>query len=1057
MSGARGSGDHAQWRWALAALRHRRGQAVGVLVLAFLVGACIVLVPLATRSLEQGVVKPAVTLRPAVESALIIDAGLQPASAPQLDEAAALFGPGMRGVYPRGITDRRAPGTTPVFPAPAPENPATLLVRDDICAHLRFAAGRCPEAANEIAVSEQDSAAYGWTVGATRPFTAQGLTDPRAQRAGTLDPASPGQVSLRIVGAYRQVPADSYWLGAHLGGNHVIVLDRGVALDPFVTVPATLGPAWVAATSREYPADPAALTIDTLPLVRAEIGDAQARAAAGTLFRGRLDAAQEEVEASAAQVRRLVPLVLGQLAALVVAVLFAVARAAADERRGEAALARLRGGGARGARMLLLGELLPPVVVGVLAGSIGAVGIDALLRSRVLPPGVPAEIGASTVAAVLVGALVAALAVTLAVGRVARQPVAALLHRLPLLPVLPGSIGVGTWVALALSVAAVVVLRTSSEPTPLALAAPTLVAFAVGLVAAGLVVRFGSAAATRARRRGRVAAALGWAGAARRPAGRLVVVITAIATASAIVAVNAAVVGARNRALRAELEAGAPYALQVATYDLDALVDLVHAADPSGTAASVVAVTRPADAGAPATLAVDPRQLRTIAFPSAVPAELASLTAGTPGLTPRVAPLRLSGTTLSATLRTDLTGLPPQWGVLVNAVLTTSDGRRLNRTLGVLPDHSPGAVTLRAPLLCEGSCRLDRLEFTLTRSAATSDPRAAAAATGRIHLLALGVDGRSVGADQNAGWQSWADPDRSPASADPSSGPFIRIITDPAAGSAPGALVLEVSLGGGPAALPRADVPEPLPALLAGLPNAGGVSLAKGITDAMLSVRRVGSPDQLPLLGDRGVLVDRTVLGLRGASLGSRDSAEVWFAAGSDTARSAVRDALAAAGMQVTGERDVAAIRARYDASGSAWGLALAVVTALLSLVVAVCFTVVAAVLGWRRAAADSATLRLAGVPSTTLRAAGMRERGTLVVVGLAAGVLAGVVGAVLVMPLFPLFTRPPIRPVPRLTPDALAVGLTVLVIAVTLGAAVVAAAHVVLSRSRLRLVAQDA
>ena len=60
-------------------------------------------------------------------------------------------------------------------------------------------------------------------------------------------------------------------------------------------------------------------------------------------------------------------------------------------------------------------------------------------------------------------------------------------------------------------------------------------------------------------------------------------------------------------------------------------------------------------------------------------------------------------------------------------------------------------------------------------------------------------------------------------------------------------------------------------------------------------------------------------------------------------------------------------------------------------------------------------------------------------------------------MPLFPLFTRPPIRPVPRLTPDALAVGLTVLVIAVTLGAAVVAAAHVVLSRSRLRLVAQDA
>ena len=55
--------------------------------------------------------------------------------------------------------------------------------------------------------------------------------------------------------------------------------------------------------------------------------------------------------------------------------------------------------------------------------------------------------------------------------------------------------------------------------------------------------------------------------------------------------------------------------------------------------------------------------------PSAVPAELASLTAGTPGSTPRVAPLRLYGTTLSATLRTDLTGLPPQWGVLVLSLI----------------------------------------------------------------------------------------------------------------------------------------------------------------------------------------------------------------------------------------------------------------------------------------------------------------------------------------------------------------------------------------------------
>lgn len=176
-------------RWVVAAMRHRPGQTVGVLVLAFLVGACVVLIRLATRSLEQGVVKPAVTLRPAVASALIVDAGLREAPASEVGQAAELLGPVTRRVYPRGVGNWAADGLTQVFPEPAPPNPAQLLVRDDVCAHLRFSAGRCPTAAGEIAVSESDSDAYGWRV------ARRGRTPPPrvpATRVGAPGPCRPG-------------------------------------------------------------------------------------------------------------------------------------------------------------------------------------------------------------------------------------------------------------------------------------------------------------------------------------------------------------------------------------------------------------------------------------------------------------------------------------------------------------------------------------------------------------------------------------------------------------------------------------------------------------------------------------------------------------------------------------------------------------------------------------------------------------------------------------------------------------------------------------------------
>ena len=76
------------------------------------------------------------------------------------------------------------------------------------------------------------------------------------------------------------------------------------------------------------------------------------------------------------------------------------------------------------------------------------------------------------------------------------------------------------------------------------------------------------------------------------------------------------------------------------------------------------------------------------------------------------------------------------------------------------------------------------------------------------------------------------------------------------------------------------------------------------------------------------------------------------------------------------------------------------------------------------------------------------REQLATVLAGVALGTLCGVVGAVLAMPLLPLFDRPAAVPAPDLTPAWLAIGVTALVALVLVGGVALAAAHSVVSRA---------
>lgn len=967
-------------------------------LLSTVVTACLTLIPLTTRALEQAVMKPPITLQPAVASALVIDipirsVGTQGPEA-ALEREYARLGPQAKALYPHGVTQRLVEyGTTRVFPAPANRTQAVLLARDRICDHLRFTAGRCPTAAGEIAISAGDSAAYGWTVGSQHEFS-----DVPEQNS-PLTAAPPRLWTMTVVGIWEQVPDDHYWLGVRMGGNAKIQRDAGVTLDEWVTSVETVAGSPVHAV-RSYPAEARAATVDDLPRAATQLEQAVKEAAEGVRIEAKVGDLVAEGAASAGQIRVLVPLVMGQLALLVIAVLMAVIRSAVGERRQEIALARLRGAGPTEARRLLAAELLPPVLLGVPIGAALAIGITALLNRFVLPAGVPVEVAWSTLAAALLSAVCGIIAVRSATAPLSRATVTSLLQR--------GhrprtGLGPLVWVSLTLAVAGIVVVRTSTEPTPLALAAPTLLALALGLFVAGVMPRWAARASRRALRRGACGRGLVWAAAARRASFRGAVVITAVAICAAAVAANAWAVGERNRTLRAELESGADTVLELTGQELTAVEKLVREADPSGKQATVVVRAAPNDNAATKSLILRPHELQAVAFPSAV--------AGidfAPLAPPKTEPLLVSGRTLSVEVSADLKAVQPQDAILrhatekkaegelvVRAAFTTPTGRRVELRLGAVAEHTEAPALLSTPFLCEETCRLDSV--TLDATGATGGWHR----QGTVTVRHLAVDGQELPVKDLSGWQP---------------GPGLEARQAPDGG-------LEISLQaeGSVREIRRTDAPMPLPALIAGpLPTGSSDSRmdAKGLLGRLVPVRRAGILDQVPALADRGILLDREVAGRTGVRPGPGDTLEVWFAPHQSDLIATVKRQLSASGSGVLAERRFTEIKARYDASGSAWGLSFALVVAALSLLVAAVFLIVSALLGWRAAASDLAVLGLAGVPTSLGRRTLAAEQAVVGAIAALTGTAAGLLGALLATPLVPLFTKAPSRPLPDLGLD---------------------------------------
>ncbi len=967
-----------------AALRHRGGQVTALALISALVVACAVFAPVFARSVDQALLKEHITEAGAQRTATAISWQRTQSHQDVLPADIAGHVPeGLAAVSAEPISAIRAGTTIQVAEDKLP-SPVALRARSDVCDHLEID-GRCPSSAGEVLVSVADEKAWGWTAG-TELQVPQGRFDP-------VEP-DPPPVELTVVGVYDASADDpDYWLGDEPDGKSGLVgpdLDTGPGVDDLITTEETfVGTLPDAAATILLPLDRGAATLDSMP---------PAASAAGRLAEKQPELSVDEsaedlvsgIRAGQEQTAVIVPFVMVQLALLSVLVLFLVAQAAVDGRRLDIALARLRGRSRRGARRLVLTELSIPVFLGVPLGFLVALGLGVVVRRAMLPAGVPAEVPLAVVPWLLGALLVSVLAVYLAARPVLREPVNDLLRSVA--PDRAGGSVVVDTVVVVLAALGAAGLASGALSGPAALATPTLLAIAVGVLAARLVPRAAAARARRATSRGRVVAALAGHGIARRPAARRVLVVTTVATAVAVFGSNAVVVADDNRLARAELETGAPASLAVDVSSARQLIEAGEALTGEGIDAAPVARISPRDSDAAETIAVDPGALRRVAHPGSIAGlDLDSLAL------PEQQTIRIPGETATADVTWDLDTEGGAEAPVLTVDMTTASGDERSAEIATLGPRPSGRTAVTEDLGCSNGCRLDGLSIE-TSGEPGSESR------GTVTISGLEVDGAPLPVTDEGTWRPGPEGD-----------PGIDVTTKG------DTLALEVTAADGADATTHVtDIPRPLPAVVSddGLEEGSDlqvVDVAGGQT--AVGVRQAVAA--LPAATDEGVMVSLPALARTGGQIDtSRARTQLWLADGSPRAIERAKDVLADEGVAVGPVSTTAEADRVYDRSASAWGLQLALVGGVLAVLLAGLVLVTLAVTGWRAVVRDLAALRISGVSRGAISRAVRTEHLVSVTTGVLLGVLCALLGSWVALPSIPFFTTPAAVPALDLGPS---------------------------------------
>jgi len=1025
-----------------AAIRYRRAQALTLLLLSALITACAVFAPLYERALEQSLLRDGLTRQSAVATSIVGESVQTVRVAPEPAVVRGMFPTSLAPFYDAG-SDLWSGRVNLVGVAGRPST-VQLVGPQDTCRALEITTGRCPSNPYEIAVSAAEANVQGWALGTQ-------LNAIEVLVAG-FQPA-PFPKPFVVTGFFRQLDDHGHWQGFSLQGRAGQTASLGPEdtplMDGWVTPPSTFATGWRASrVDVVWLLQRDRVTLDGLGAVSPAVEQMQqvgvgkvpavvVRTSVSDLVAGVIEGQR--------QARTIVPLLVGQLAVLAVVVLGLVAAAAVEQRRPELALGRLRGRGPAGAGRMVMLELGTVVAAGVPVGFLLALLMGEVARRFWLADGVPFELPPATFLAAVLSLVVALLAVAVVARPTLREPISTLLRRVP--PRRAGwAVGVVDAVVVAVAAAGLVTLLSGNLSGPLALATPTLIALALGLVLAHVLIPLADATARRLTARGRVVGGLTAVQVARRPAVRRIMAIITVAMALTVFATDALVVGARNREERARVETGAEAVITTTATDITSLRRAVTAADPTGALATPVVQISQGNASAMTTLAVVPDQFSRIAeLPRDAGAFLwPAISGGRPAaeilLTGRAFSVTVGDSTLtlydsaSTSTPTPLIqpsgvplGLPGDGSSSLIAYLAPVGQAAFTVNMGNLPVSSTGPVTLNHDVACASGCRL--VGFSVAPSLGLKG-----LLRGTFTLSAVSMDGSAPAAlGGAAAWVSSGEPN---APADQLR-PYARA-TD--AGD-PTRLGVAVQTTADDVRITAAGSVAQVPALVAGsLPNgaAGPDFKAAGLDGITLDYTRAAQIPYAPGGGTDQAIVNLDVLAAKATQIAALGQAQVWVA--NADAVPAVSAALTNAGVAV---RSVALRSERerlFDSSASAWGLRLALVVGLLALVIAALVLVLVAVTSWRSRSRDYAALRMAGVGTASLRRVGLAEQWTVVVVSVLVGAVSGLLGAQLAMPIIPFFTTPSaVLPIDA-TPAPLPVAVTVvaaLVLLLVVGAVV--------------------
>ncbi len=999
----------------LHATRYRRAQALVVLVLSSLVTACVVFAPMYNRALQQAMVTARLQAEPAQSSGLSLTSysAVNQATVRSPDQLADFVPPSLSSHYQPPIRGRYVV----VREDPLVNRPDGQLVwREGFCSNIRIVAGTCPTRPGEIAISAGQQQ--------THPTWQPGVQ----LRLGEWDDAvtqvaEAPRLTATIVGVYTQPTNEPYWFGTLLTGRTESG-DLDAMLTPESTFTAsTGGPMRLTAPLEEVhnladlplrttttgidqiiPLGPEVNTFVQVPWAPTARNAEELNASLAVFGASGLPLIAADMAAGRDQAEVTVPLLVAQLALLLACVLWLVLVAATDQRRAEVAVAKLRGRGSAGARRLLLGETLPPVLLGIPVGALLAVGLSAVARHVVLPTSPPFEVPRLTYAALAAAVVGMTGLAFLSVRRVSKEPVASLVRSVSARAT-GFALGVVEAMLVAASAVAFVALATGSVKGPVGLAAPTLLAVAVGVVGSRVVPPVFTALGRRLLAGGRASSGAALLQAGRRGTTRWLVPVVTVALCLVVFAVDALAVGDRNRTGRAEAEVGAPTVLTLSSADANLVASTLRSLDPTGRHVTPVAVVRPPNPEAPSTIGVDPAAFRRIALWPGV--DVAKLPWGS--LTgPTVAPVEIKGSRVSydvTSIPLTTTDLSPQG----SRVVLDPEPLRLGLQV-VRPDGTVDALPLAplptkgvkgrqsATVTCEAGCRIAGIGL-LSQPGAPS-------ISGIATISGLTVDGQPVDLGASDRWRGVSDPDPSDAE-NPAA---IRL------DSLPAGTTLNFTSGGQTQFfVSHASIPTQAPALLTAAAVAG--SSRNGATPTYpaalvdgesFEVTDAGRVPFVPGGTPNVSLVNLANLLARGWQGRGATTMEAYLDTTDPAYVSSVTKALGDKGVRVTTTSHPGDRERLYAATAAAWSLQLALVVGLMALLVAAVALVVLVATSWRARSRDYAGLRLAGLTRRRVAAIAVIETVPAIAASGVVGVLAGLFAAHAALPVVPLFPSPP-------------------------------------------------